>query len=178
MNSSCAFKRFSCIKDLKAHLYEHAGKRESVKCPFCFSYSSNNKVTLSSHIRRKHEKQDVFSLRKEFLCDAGVQLSNDHSDNAHDIHTVEREEAVNLDLDETNISGEENENSEDEEDHSTGTGSSENEIFLRSIANTFNSWMNCKNIPYRTVQEIIGEFFENYDRGMALCKKRLQKKLI
>ena len=51
------------------------------------------------------------------------------------------------------------------------------EVFMRALANTFNTWMNISGVAYSTVNMIMKEVFNSYDRGMEFIREKILAKL-
>ena len=53
----------------------------------------------------------------------------------------------------------------------------DNDVFMRALAITFNTWANVKHIPYSTVNLIVKEVFNSYQQGIDQTKEELRKLL-
>ena len=145
--ASCGFKRVHTVDKLRLHLYEHLSKKEDVKCPYCPHFSTNIKSTFAMHLSRRHEVQNISSLRQNFIeteeiyQETNIPVEDDNR-NHYDPEVVPNHEEFGYEeIDE------EDENGENEE-------IDEHELFVKSLANSINTWMNVKNIGTGLIKDV------------------------
>ena len=162
--TSCGHQSVSSITLLKKHLLIHTDKKEEVQCIFC-AYKCNTSGTLKSHFSRKHKIQTVDQLNNNVIENIEKESVIDDSAVQNITTTMEIsgqiiEEDLNI---ENDSSGIEQENSDD--------------IFIKALAITFNTWMNVSGIPYSTVNLIVKEIFRSYERGVEFTKGKIKETL-
>ena len=54
----------------------------------------------------------------------------------------------------------------------------EEELFVKSLAITYNSWANVNHIPHSTVNQIVAEIFKSYHLGIVHTKRNIETALI
>ena len=157
--NSCGRQTVSSLQDLKNHLLSHFEKCEEVSCIFsgCM-FSSDNRGSMRSHFSRKHKKQDVDALKKRIVVDSqDVQPST-----AAEVETFI----------EPNTSVEEM--SFDEEECDEPDSKEIDEVFMKSLAISINTWMNISGVAYTTVNQIVKEIFNSYGKGAEVTKSRVK----
>ena len=163
--ASCGHSTVCSLRKFKAHLYTHTDKKEEVQCLFC-SYKSNTSGTLKSHFSRKHRVQTVNMICSKFL-------QNDRIEGFQDTEDVEDEKDKELELElELDVA----EGLSDEDDG--GDEFDEEELFVKALAMTFNEWMNVKNLAYSTVNFVVSEIFNSYEKGVHFTVEKIKSKLM
>ena len=162
---SCGRQKVTSIHDLKSHLKSHFDKSEKVSCLFSScEFETDNSGSMRSHFSRKHKNQSIDELKKQILT--GFNEVSEANDNA-----VHIDEEVVSDL--TEIHDEDIVEYDDEIEPEEEV----DEIFLKSLAICFNTWMNVSGIPYSTVNGIVTEIFNSYGRGSDVTFSRVKKLL-
>ena len=173
-SSSCGHQRVTSIKELKVHLTKaHADMKEEVQCVFkgC-SFDTRKSTTLNSHFSKKHRLQLVNDL-KDFIVeqkdDELSEVSDQDQMSSGILSSVDVEDASSqLDVYEDNVVLHESGQLDEDDD---------NDVFMRALAITFNTWANVKHIPYSTVNLIVKEVFNSYQQGIDQTKEELRKLL-
>ena len=163
---SCSNQLVTSIVALKKHMLTHTDRKELVQCIFC-GYRTNTSGTFKSHCSLKHKLQNINSLNPKIIKHGDLSEEVDFCPVIDDREEeeVEVEDILGAeDLDEVNEYGEE----EDAYD----------EVFIKALANTMNTWMNISGVPYSTVNEIVKELFASYEKGKDYIQKKLRNKLI
>ena len=161
MKNSCGNQISGGIVELKKHLYKHTNKKEEVQCPFCL-YLTNNTGTLKQHMSRKHKIQTINELNQGIACDIDPILNEES--------TVEVPTDVENDLSE-DVSSDDDDPEEDE-------NVDDEIVFVKALSIVFNSWMNVANIPWSTVNDIVAQVFNTYDKGVEFTKTKIKKILV
>ena len=165
VEKSCSNQVVSNIVALKKHLLTHTNKKELVQCLFC-DFKTNTSGTFKSHWSIKHKIQNVNSLNPNLV-------KYEEGDVAE---IEENPEILEPGLDSyDNISDEEvlEEDHEDEEQERFDN----EEVFIKALAITFNTWMNISGVSYTTVNAIVKEVFGSYEKGKDFTKMKLKQKL-
>ena len=170
--SSCGNHLESGIQNFKKHLYTHTVNKEEVQCPFC-TYQTNVTGTLKQHMSRKHKIQTVESLNSGIVqvsvstapADPNeVEFPDDAADTGDETFDFDAPDEGDSDLPDQDTSLEISEPDEEE-------------IFLKALSILFNNWMNIANIPWTTVNDIVAEVFDSYDKGVEYTKRSIRKRL-
>ena len=173
LKGSCGNQLVTGIQDLKKHLYTHTQKKEEVECPFC-TYQTNVTGTLKQHMSRKHPLQTIERLNTGILT---VSLTPSEANVGEDpVH----EDAIadeSIDFDEDPVPDDGDPEMSDQELDVIAEPEDE-EIFLKALSILFNSWMNIANIPWSTVNDIVAQVFDSYDKGVEYTKRSIRKKLV
>ena len=175
MSTSCGHQTMKSLKELKIHIvHSHAEKKEEVECIFkgC-SFYTRKSGTLTSHWSNKHKLQLVQDLKENIF-------DGDSRDN----HLVEESCSVeinapseNIELPVTNEVYEEDLSTVDD-DSACAVNVESDELFIKSLAITFNTWSNVKNIAHSTVNDVVVEIFKSYKHGVEVTQKRVKKILL
>ena len=160
---SCGNQRSVGIPAFKKHLYSHTMKKEDVQCPFC-SYTTNVTGTLQQHLSRKHPVQTTNTLI------FGIAIGSDTETEIDNEDVVSGQECLDSSLDDVA----EDEDSENDEEIPE---SMMEEVFMKALSILFNTWMNISNISWSTVNEIVVQVFDSYDKGAAYTKEIIGKRL-
>ena len=166
---SCGKQSVSSVKQLKVHLKFHFGQLEKVSCIFAnCNYASDNYASLKMHFSRKHRKQDADELKVAFV---------DITEGANSSHppacipdTTDEEEHEDILYDEGENDADEGEDDAEEDEESPAV----DEVFMRSLAISMNTWMNISGISYSTVNQIVTEIFDSYGLGAEVTKSRVK----
>ena len=157
--TSCGHQSVTSIEHLKKHIFEvHLKAKEDIGCIFCEEFTTNVIGTMKSHMSRKHRYQSVANLSTKYTRlgervtevispePAYAEMSNDSNDDVYDTedNEVKQEVSVESEL-----------------------------LFVKALAITFNSWMNVSGIAYKTVNSIVKEVFESYNRGRQYTKAKI-----
>ena len=176
MMTSCSHQQVKTVKELKSHLMKvHTDRYEQVQCIFheC-NFKADRSGTLSSHFCKKHPIQQFHNLKSnivenvedtedvdassvEVVQETMLENADDWSDNADDF-----EETLANDLPS---------DSTENEDDNLG-------LFTRALAIQFNSWMNVQNIAYTTVNLIVSEVFNSFQKGVDVTRRKVRGILI
>ena len=167
---SCGHQSVSSIPELKKHLYSaHTDKKEEIQCIFC-TYKSNTTSTLQSHISRKHKVQTVNTLTPNLVK---IREDQDEGERGTEGEAFE-ENSAEIDFDSLDISVdgvyEDIWNEDIYEDR--------DELFVKAVAIMFNSWMNVKGIAWSTVNAIVQEVFESYNKGVVFTKRKIRSRML
>merc|ERR1711867_233818 len=98
-------------------------------------------------------------------------LQNDRIEGFQDTEDVEDEKDKELEL-ELDVA----EGFSDEDDG--GEEFDEEEVFVKALAMTFNEWMNVNNLAYSTVNTVVGEIFNSYEKGVHFTVEKIKSKLM
>ena len=166
--NSCGNQKVTSLKMLKSHIYSHLTAKESMSCPYC-SYATNITGTMKCHINRKHAIQTVDIV-------SNVYLSRNENEFVEAPSQLSSASEVNLaiSIDEPEESSNTHELNVDIEDEECCLSE---DVFMRALANTFNTWMNISGVAYSTVNMIVKEVFNSYDRGMEFIREKILAKL-
>ena len=161
---SCSNQLVSSIAALKKHMLTHTDRKELVQCIFC-DYKTNTSGTFKSHWSLKHKMQNINALNPNLVENGEPDLAAETEDSlVMDDLEVEVEDLID---------GEDEINEVDEEEEQI-----HDEVFIKALAITINTWMNISGVAYTTVNEIVGELFGSYEKGKDYIKKKLRKKLM
>ena len=169
LSVSCQHQKFKTVKELKAHLTSfHTSRNETVQCIFrdC-TFSTTVTGTLKSHFSKKHRDNQLLDLKPE-ICETENEGEEYPTDD------VEGSDAIEF-VDE--ICGDEDETNDNDNDFSVDEPDEDLNLFTRALAITINSWMCVKHIPFTTVNVIVAEVFNSYQKGVDTTKKNVQKAL-
>ena len=185
-SSSCGHQRVATIKEMKLHITRaHTDKKEEVSCIFrgC-NFKTQKTATFKSHMSKTHRLQLLNDLKSCVLQieDLGEQeqlkVDNDAGSTAAGSISFAMEntsddcdwnESVNFESmledfnPQPNVESLNDEYQDDEE-----------QLFIRALAITFNTWANINHIPYRTVNQIVAEVFRSYDKGIEKTKNKIK----
>ena len=165
--SSCSHQKFKTIRELKVHITSnHTDKMEEVECIFCdCSFRADRTGTLRSHFSRKHPIQQVHNLKSDVV--ENVDSADCEETDVLQMETVstalETGDDLQIDTTETSDFGEEVIENEDDDQV----------LFTRALCIQFNNWSNVKNIAYSTVNLIVSEVFNSYQRGVEVTKNKI-----
>ena len=166
--SSCSHQKFKTVRDLKIHLTSvHTDKMQAVECIFydC-SFSADRTGTLRSHFSRKHPIQQVHNLKSDV-----VQVVDPVDDDfVQVLDQVENESTgseVCVDLDTSETLDNDEEEIANEVDSQV--------LFTRALCIQFNNWSNVQNIAHSTVNLIVEEVFNSYQRGVEVTKAKISR---
>ena len=165
--SSCSHQKFKTIRELKVHITSiHTDKMEEVECIFCdCSFRADRTGTLRSHFSRKHPIQQVHNLKSDVV--ENVDSADCEETDVLQMETVstalETGDDLQIDTTETSDVGEEVIENEDDDQV----------LFTRALCIQFNNWSNVKNIAYSTVNLIVSEVFNSYQRGVEVTKTKI-----
>ena len=166
LSTACSRQTVSSVAELKKHLKIHFDRFENVSCPFsgCIFQTANN-GTMRSHFSKNHKKQDVDSLKEEIVCQDQTAFEDDSVEN---VRIDEEEPEVVYDAE----AGEDDPVTitDDEQDAAEEI----DEFFMRSLAVCINTWMNISGIPYSTVNQIVKEIFNSYEKGADVTKSKVK----
>ena len=166
---SCNNHKVSNILSLKKHLFSHTDKKEDTQCIFC-DYRTNTTGTLKSHLSRKHRIQTVNLLNPKLVKysgDIGESSTLEDSTQENEGDFTEEFGDESFDSPASNVEDlDDNEDIFDQED-----------VFVKALAITFNTWMNISGIAYTTVNGIVKEVFDSYDKGVEFSKMKIKEKL-
>ena len=120
---------------------------------------------MRSHFSKNHKKQDVDSLKEEIVCQDQTAFEDDSVEN---VRIDEEEPEVVYDAE----AGEDDPVTitDDEQDAAEEI----DEFFMRSLAVCINTWMNISGIPYSTVNQIVKEIFNSYEKGADVTKSKVK----
>ena len=169
LENSCGHQSVSSILTLKKHIFSHTDKKEDTKCIFC-SYKTNVTGTLKSHISRKHKIQTVSLLNPDIVELRHEEDGACYSGNPEESRVSARDE-VNTDDHLEDLS------SEDDENEVEGTSDLDEEVFVKALSITMNTWMNISGIAYSTVNNIVVELFNSYEKGVEYSRQKIEKVL-
>ena len=159
LSNSCGRQTVNSLQDLKIHLTSHFDKLEEVSCIFSgCRFATDNRGSMRSHFSRKHKKQDVDALKKRIVGDSQDILPSTAAEDETFI--------------EPNIS--EKETSSDEEERDESDSPEVDEVFMKSLAISINTWMNISGVAYSTVNQIVKEIFNSYGKGSEVTKWRVK----
>ena len=161
---SCGKQSVTSVKQLKIHLAIHFDRLEKVSCIFAnCNYASDNYGSMKSHFSRKHKKQDVGEL-KGSLVDISASACTS-------LPPVCIADTSDEDYEDTHFDQGKDDNDEDDEDEDSPAV---DEVFMRSLAISMNTWMNISGISYSTVNQIVTEIFDSYGLGAQVTKSRVK----
>ena len=155
---SCNFQSVSNLSALKKHLFTHTDKKEETRCIFC-DYKTNTTGTLKSHLSRKHRIQTINLLSSKLVLSGNADETEEPQLEFSDENII-HEESVDDDISEDVEGADETEELFNPED-----------VFVKALAITINTWMNISGIAYSTVNLIVKEVFDSYERGVDFTKK-------
>ena len=172
LSVSCQHQQFKTLKELKVHLTSfHTGCYETVDCIFTGCKFANNVTgTLRSHFSKKHRDDQLINLKSE-IC--GTEYEGEEYQGQLDpVDVSDDTECVQVERsgDEVDITDNDNDYSEDE-------AADDLNLFTRALAITINSWICVKHIPFTTVNVIVSEVFNSYQKGVDTTKKNILKAL-
>ena len=169
LSVSCQYQKFKTVKELKVHLTSfHTRCNETVQCIFrgC-TFATTVTGTLRSHFSKKHRDDQLINLKSE-IC--GTEYEGEE----YQTNDVDGSDAIEFEVersgDEVEITDEDNDCSEDESEDDLN-------LFTRALAITINTWMCVKHIPFTTVNVIVAEVFNSYQKGVDTTKKNMEKAL-
>lgn len=130
LERSCGNQMLNSVSQLKAHLYTHTDKKETVKCPFCV-YETDTSGTLKSHLSRKHKIQTSELIDEKYVQNQFVLPTEELEPpgTANDIEGMINDEEGEFECDDLTIES-------DSEDEDTGYEKISEEVFIRALAIT------------------------------------------
>ena len=167
LSVSCGRSKVSSVSDLKNHLVTHFKNGEKVACIFegC-TYMTENRGSMRSHFSRSHPVQDVSALKSDISNQNPVTVAFSQDLDSGGLDNDQFSEAADQST-EYDISEEDDTEELDTDD-----------VFTKSLAICFNTWMNISGIPYSTVNDIVREIFSSYEKGAKVTRIQVQKILV
>ena len=157
----CGRQTVTSVHDLKNHLISHFERGEKVSCIFSnCAFESDNRGSMRSHFSRKHKEQDIDALKEHII----IKSVEDDIPEEESAMVRTYEEPIEPEVPELNSDGIENDEIDLDID----------EVFTKSLAICFNTWMNISGIAYSTVSQIVKEIFNSYGKGAEVTKCRVK----
>ena len=166
--TSCGHQQVHSLKELRLHLKQiHTDKKEEVSCVFrgCH-FSTRKSSTLKCHFSRKHSLQLIEDLKSEVCSSSDIPYSELDALDAREMN----ESCFSL----NDYEVREVDDAFVNEDEYVKADLTDDEIFTKALAMTFNSWANIKTIPYSTVNDIIQEVFNAYEQGVDTTRRKIR----
>ena len=178
LSSSCGHQKVASIKDLKIHITKyHTDKKQEVICIFrgC-RFKTQNTSTFYSHISKNHRLQLVNDLKSDIVMVKDLQ---DVQDDMCELHTSK----VSVSTEGIESVGPTGEHIFDNVEQDSlvnyeDVQMEDDELFIRSLAITYNSWANVNHIPHCTVNQIVAEIFKSYHLGIEHVKRNIRTVLV